>query len=69
MPRKAKKKNKRMYFTQTTENAIIRYNNEDRPWIRDRIYRDHIQFAFEKLAENTITKTFHPCFQSLCFSI
>ena len=54
MPRKAKKKNKRMYFTQTTENAIIRYNKEDRPWIRDRIYRDHIQFAFEKLAENII---------------
>ena len=54
MPRKAKKKNKRMYFTQTTENAIIRYNNEDRPWIRDRLYRDHIQFAFEKLAENII---------------
>ena len=54
MPRKAKKKNKRMYFTQTTENAIIRYNKEDRPWIRDRIYRDHIQYAFEKLAENII---------------
>ena len=51
MPRKAKKK---QYFTQLTENAIIRHNKETRPHMRERIYNDHIRFAFEKLAENII---------------
>mgnify|MGYP001302080357 FL=1 len=51
MPRKAKKK---QYFTQLTENAIIRHNKENRPYMRERIYNDHIRFAFEKLAENII---------------
>jgi len=51
MPSKAKKK---QYFTQITENAIIRHNKETRPHIRERIYNDHIRFAFEKLAENII---------------
>jgi hypothetical protein len=51
MPRKAKKK---QYFTQLTENAIIRHNKEIRPHMREKIYNDHIRFAFEKLAENII---------------
>ena len=51
MPRKSKKK---QYFTQLTENAIIRHNKETRPHMRERIYNDHIRFAFEKLAENII---------------
>ena len=54
MPRKAKKGSPRYYFTQTTENAIIRHNKETRPHMRERIYNDHIRFAFEKLAENII---------------
>ena len=29
MPRKKKKAKSRMYFTQITENAIIRYNNSE----------------------------------------
>ena len=51
MPRKAKKK---QYFTQLTENAIIRHNKETRPHMRERIYNEHIRNAFEKLAENII---------------
>ena len=51
MPRKAKKK---QYFTQETENAIIRYNNSKDPVIRNRIYNEHIKTPFEKLAENII---------------
>ena len=35
MPRKAKKK---QYFTQETEDAIIRYNEQNNPAIRNRIY-------------------------------
>ena len=51
MPRKSKKK---LYFTQGTENAIVRHNKETRPHMRERIYNEHIQNAFEKLAENII---------------
>ena len=51
MPRKAKKK---QYFTQLTENAIIRHNKETRPQMRERIYNEQITTAFEKLAENII---------------
>jgi len=51
MPRKAKKK---QYFTQGTENAIVRHNKETRPHMRERIYNEHIRYPFEKLAENII---------------
>jgi len=54
MPRKAKKGSSRYYFTQDTENAIIRHNKETRPHMRERIYNEHIRHAFEKLAENII---------------
>tara|TARA_Y100000768_G_scaffold376001_1_gene347507 strand:+ start:725 stop:1453 length:729 start_codon:yes stop_codon:yes gene_type:complete len=54
MPRKAKKGSARYYFTQKTEDAIIRYNNEERPAMRNRIYNDHIAAAFDKLCENII---------------
>ena len=52
MGRKKKKSN--MYFTQTTENAIIRYNKSDDPRLRNKIYREHIDYPFDKLAENII---------------
>ena len=54
MPKKAKKK---QYFTQETENAIIRYNKLDQIKdrnLRNKIYNEHIRAAFEKLAENII---------------
>ena len=43
-----------MYFTQTTENAIIRYNKSDNHILRNKIYNEHIAYAFDKLAENII---------------
>jgi|TARA_Y100000296_G_scaffold37782_1_gene43701 hypothetical protein len=48
----AKKKN--YYFTQETEDAIIRYNKEEDPIVRDRIYSKDIDYPFDKLAENII---------------
>ena len=45
---------KNMYFTQGTEDAIVRYNNSDDPVIRNRIYNDHIAYPFDKLVENII---------------
>jgi hypothetical protein len=52
MPRKKAKS--RMYFTQTTENAIIRYNGSEDSFLRNKIYNEHIAYAFDKLAENII---------------
>ena len=52
MPRKKKKSN--MYFTQITENAIVRYNKTDDAVLKNRIYNDHIAYPFDKLAENII---------------
>ena len=51
--RKRKKKSK-MYFTNTTERAIIRYNNCSDPLLRNKIYNDYIAYPFDKLAENII---------------
>jgi len=54
MPRKAKKGSTRYYFTDSTEQAVIRHNKETRPHMRERIYNEHIRVPFEKLAENII---------------
>ena len=51
MPRKPKSKN---YFTQDTENAIVRYNNEPDSKVRSVIYEKEIHYAFFKLTENII---------------
>ena len=53
MPVKRKKKSK-IYFGKKTEDAIIRYNNCDKTHIKNRIYEEHIDAAFNKLAENLI---------------
>ena len=63
MPRKAKKGSPRYYFTQDTENAIIRHNKEERPYMRERIYNEHIRTAFEKLAENKEKRVKTECIQ------
>ena len=53
MPR-TKKKKSRQYFTESTERAIIRYNNSDNEILRNKIYQEHIEYPFQKLAENII---------------
>jgi len=53
-PVKKKKKTKNYYFSQITENAIIRYNNTDDVRLKNKIYTEHISYAFDKLAENII---------------
>jgi predicted CopG family antitoxin len=52
--KKRKKKTKNQYFTQATEDAIVRYNSSIDPEERSRIYRDSIHYAFFKLTENII---------------
>jgi hypothetical protein len=41
-----------MYFTTTTEKAIIAYNLETDQLKRNRVYKEHIDYAFNKLVEN-----------------
>ena len=51
MPRPRKNK---MYFTQETEDAIIAYNKSNSDRERNQLYRDKIQYPFDKLAENVL---------------
>jgi len=53
MPRKPRNK---QYFTKDTEDAIIEYNLTDDQRIKDRVYRDRIKPAFDKLAEIVYNK-------------
>ncbi len=53
-PRKRKPKEPRVYFTQDTEDAIIKYLATDDSIQRNEIYNEHIEYAFYKLAENII---------------
>ena len=54
--KRGRKPKNKMYFTPTTEQAIIAYNdtNTDRTSDRNKLYNDHIRYAFYKLAENMI---------------
>ena len=55
MPKKTiKKKNKKMYFDQAVEDAIILYNETESASVRSKIYDDSIRYAFEKLSESII---------------
>lgn len=49
-----RKKRKKQYFTQDTENAIVLYNNTEDAIQRNAIYKQEIHAAFDKLAENII---------------
>lgn len=42
------------YFTIDTENAIIRYNKEENPLKKSKIYEQQIHYPFFKLTENLI---------------
>ena len=52
--RKRKPKEKKQYFTQDTEDAIIEYLNETDPIKRNKIYNERIDYGFYKLTENII---------------
>ena len=52
MPRKKSKK--KQYFDMDVQDAIIKYNNTKSASERSKIYREEIQYAFEKLSESII---------------
>ena len=49
MMKKKRKKKSKMYFGTPVQQAIIRYNNSSNPVIKNRIYREHIAAAFDKM--------------------
>src|ERR1041385_6531505 len=53
-PRKCRRKRGtgKMYFDQSTEDAVVRYNKEDNLEIREQIFKDKILQPFQKLVEN-----------------
>jgi len=53
-PRKRKPKEPRIYFTSDTEEAIVEYLASTDQTFRNKLYRDRVEYAFYKLAENII---------------
>lgn len=52
--RKPRSKNKKQYFTQDTEDAIVEYNSSDDMVERNKLYDGRISYPFDKLAENIL---------------
>ncbi len=52
--RKPRSKNKKIYFSQDTEDAIVEYNSTDDMVLRNKIYNERISYPFDKLAENIL---------------
>ena len=50
--RRGRKPSKKQYFTYITQEAIIAYNNETNYSLRNKIYREYIDYPFNKLVEN-----------------
>lgn len=53
-PRKRKRKKPRRYFNEDTENAIIEYNSTDNFVLKNKLFKEHIDYSIHKLAENII---------------
>ena len=53
MAKKRRKKSK-IYFGTPAQDAIIEYNNTDDPKLKNKIYKERIQYPFEKLSENIL---------------
>ena len=52
--RKPRSKNKKQYFTQDTEDAIVEYNSSEDMIERNKLYNERISYPFDKLAENIL---------------
>ena len=50
--RRGRKPTKNMYFTYMTDQAIIAYNKETSQSKRNKVFREHINYPFNKLVEN-----------------
>jgi len=52
--KRGRPRTKKYYFDENVENAIIAYNFETNQPLRDKVYKEFIWKAFDKLAENII---------------
>mgnify|MGYP003137236037 CR=1 FL=1 len=52
--KRGRPRTKKYYFDLNVENAIIAYTAEESQHLRDKVYKEHIWKAFDKLAENII---------------
>jgi hypothetical protein len=59
----------KIYFTQETENAIIQYNLEKDPFIREKIYKEKIEYALIKLIENVFNRWKFTYFETSPFDV
>ena len=50
--RRGRKPSKKQYFTYITDKAIIAYNSEPKWSKRNKVFREHINYPFNKLVEN-----------------
>lgn len=50
--RRGRKPSKKQYFTYITQEAIVAYNKESSYALRNKIYREYIDYPFNKLVEN-----------------
>ena len=50
--KRGRKASDKQYFTITTERAIVAYNKETDQYLRNKIYREYIDYPFNKLVEN-----------------
>ena len=68
MPAVAKKKKRKMYFGQVTEDAIIKYNKETDPIVRNEIYNESkvplIYDCQNKIKKDPESKTVLDCLGS-----
>lgn len=56
MVRQKKKPLGKIYFTQETEDAIVKYNKTTDLEEREELYREYVEAPFDKLAENVINR-------------
>ena len=54
--RKKKKRTKNLYWTEETEQAIIQYNESDDDLFKEKLFRDELYAALDKLSENIINR-------------
>lgn len=50
--RRGRKPTKKQYFTYITQEAIVAYNKETDQSLRNKVYREYIDYPFNKLVEN-----------------
>lgn len=55
-PKNKIKNNVRVYFTEETEDAIVKYNESNDPLERERLFIEYIAYPLDKLAENVINR-------------